>query len=335
MSNSIIPEIVGQTEILEESPMTPQEQQRKVELETIFKSADLSKDEQRLIQGKALLQICREKLYRGNNGGRSWEDYLKQDSKNLTSNSEPIKLSTSKNLRAFYMLKVEIFPKSQTFDFLPSISHAMELMGYIPLPNKYPKDYDEKDEKLIQKAINIWKSACGKVGVNQKPSCKIVRDVAYKQRALDERTRPRINTIQQPIQTPKQVYDPSIESANKYETSTYEDNSPPIKTYQQERNTQEVDPYSECKRLFDVLNAAEKSLQDLHGVLYHQINKYGSAYLDHMKQFDAGLYSVSDIDKKIDSLNQQTDYLVELLQKEVEPNDLVKDFEVESMPSRE
>ena len=335
MSNSIIPEIVGQTEILEESPMTPQEQQRKVELETIFKSADLSKDEQRLIQGKALLQICREKLYRGNNGGRSWEDYLKQDSKNLTSNSEPIKLSTSKNLRAFYMLKVEIFPKSQTFDFLPSISHAMELMGYIPLPNKYPKDYDEKDEKLIQKAINIWKSACGKVGVNQKPSCKIVRDVAYKQRALDERTRPRINTIQQPIQTPKQVYDPSKESANKYETSTYEDNSPPIKTYQQERNTQEVDPYSECKRLFDVLNAAEKSLQDLHGVLYHQINKYGSAYLDHMKQFDAGLYSVSDIDKKIDSLNQQTDYLVELLQKEVEPNDLVKDFEVESMPSRE
>ena len=42
-----------------------------------------------------------------------------------------------------------------------------------------------------------------------------------------------------------------------------------------------------------------------------------------MKQFDAGLYSVSDIDKKIDSLNEQTNYLVELLQKEIEPNDLV------------
>ena len=95
MSSSIIPEIVGQTEILEESPMTSQELQRKVELETIFKSADLSKDEQRLIQGKALIQICREKLYRGNDGGRSWEDYLKQDSKNLTSNSEPIKPFTA------------------------------------------------------------------------------------------------------------------------------------------------------------------------------------------------------------------------------------------------
>ena len=41
MSSSIIPEIVGQTEILEESPMTPQELQRKVELETIIRSADL------------------------------------------------------------------------------------------------------------------------------------------------------------------------------------------------------------------------------------------------------------------------------------------------------
>ena len=61
----------------------------------------------------------------------------------------------------------------------------------------------------------------------------------------------------------------------------------------------------------------------MHGVLYHQINKYGSAYLDHMKQFDAGLYSVSDIDEKIDELHEQTNYLVELLQKDIQPNDLV------------
>ena len=79
----------------------------------------------------------------------------------------------------------------------------------------------------------------------------------------------------------------------------------------------------ECKKLHDVLYEAEKSLQNLHGVLYHQINKYGSAYLEQMKQFDAGIYSVSDIDQKVDSLNDQTAYLVDLLQKEVEPNDLV------------
>ena len=71
------------------------------------------------------------------------------------------------------------------------------------------------------------------------------------------------------------------------------------------------------------MNEAETSLQNLHGVLYHQINKYGSTYLDQMKQFDAGIYSVSDIDQKVDSLNDQTAYLVDLLQKDIEPNDLV------------
>ena len=44
-----------------------------------------------------------------------------------------------------------------------------------------------------------------------------------------------------------------------------------------------------------------------------------------MKQFDAGIYSVSEIDEKIDFLNDQTAYLVDLLQKNIEPNDLVND----------
>ena len=326
MSSAITPDVVGYTEILEESPMTPQELQRKVELETIFKSADLSKDEQRLIQGKALIQICREKLYRGNDGGRSWDEYLKQDSHNLTVNNESIKPVTSHKLRAFYMIRCEIFPKLHTCEVLPTISHAGELLGYLPAPSKTPDKYNDEDLGKIKKTINIWKAACGKSGVNKLPSFTTVRDLAYEQRALDQRTRPRINTIEQSVETPKQTYDASTESTNRYVTPTYEDNSPPIKTYEQERNTQEVDPYSECKKLHDVLYEAEKSLQNLHGVLYHQINKYGSAYLNQMKQFDAGLYSVTDIDEKIDSLHEQTAYLVDLLQKQVEPNDLVKDF---------
>ena len=39
MSNSIIPEIVGQTEILEESTMTEQEQKELIETETVIKSS--------------------------------------------------------------------------------------------------------------------------------------------------------------------------------------------------------------------------------------------------------------------------------------------------------
>ena len=324
MSSAIIPEIVGQTEILLDSPMTPQELQRKVEIETIYSSADSTKTEQQIVQGKCLIILSREGLFRGNNGKRSWADYLKEDSYKITSDGQPILDFQSQRLRAFYMLNCEIFSKKSTLIF-PSISHSQELLGYLPLPNKYPKNYNDQDKEKITKAVKIWKTACGKVGVNKTPSYKIVKELAYEQRALDNKLKPRINTTQELVETPKQVYDPSTESANKYVTHSYEDDSPPIKTYEQERNTQEVDPYSECKKLHDVLYEAEKSLQDLHGVLYHQINKYGSAYLDQMKQFDAGLYSVSDIDEKIDELHEQTAYLVDLLQKEVEPNDLVNE----------
>ena len=323
MSNAIIPEIVGQTEILEESPMTQQELQRKVELETIIRSADSTEDDQKIIKGKALLLLCREKLYRGNNGKRKWPEYLKEDSHNLSINEESISLIYSYDLMAFYMLRNEILPKISSMKLFPSITQARHLMGYIPLPNKYPKNYNDHDKEKIKKGIEIWKTACSQTGQNKRPSCNIVKELAYKQRALDERTKPRKNTTEQITSEPKQIYEPSTESANRYVTPSYEDDSPPIKTWEQERNTQEVDPYSECKKLHDVLYEAEKSLQNLHGVLYHQINKYGSAYLDQMKQFDAGIYSVSDIDQKVDSLNDQTAYLVDLLQKDIEPNDLV------------
>jgi len=333
MSSSIIPEIVGQTEILEESPMTPQEQQRKVELETIFKSADTSQEEKRLIQGKALLQICREKLYRGVSGGRLWRDYLKEDSHNLTANNEPIKDVTSQNLRAFYMFRCEILPKKQSIVFLPSATHCYQLVGFLPLPSKNPNNYNKEDFEKIEKAIDIWKTALSQVGANNSnsklklPNVNTVAELARKQRVKDSQTQFKPDQQQQSVETPKQLYDPSTESANRFVTPSLENDSPPIKTWEQERNTQEVDAFSECKRLFDVLNEAETSLQNLHGVLYHQINKYGSAYLDQMKQFDAGLYSVSDIDEKINSLNDQTAYLVNLLQKDIQPNDLVKDNE--------
>lgn len=323
MSSSIIPEIVGQTEILLDSPMTPQELQRQIEVEAIYTSADATKDEQRLIQGKCLIILTREGLFRGNDGKRTWPEYLKEHSYKITADGEPIKLIRSHNLRAFYMFRAEILPEFQTSEILPSISQSSELMGYMPLPNKYPKNYNDEDKEKILKAIKIWKTACGKVGVNKKPSCNIVKEIAYKQRALDNKLKPRINTVQQPVETPKQIYDPSTESAYRYVTPDYQDENPPIKTWEQERNKQEVDLHSECERLHNVLYEAETSLQNLNSVLYNQINKYGSAYLDQMKQIDAGLYTVSDIDDQIDRLHQQTAYLVKLLQKDIQPNDLV------------
>lgn len=309
MSNAIIPEIVGQTEILEESPMTEQEQKELIETETVIKSSFQGKMERDLAIGAGLLKIKRQKLYRGVNGGRLWPDYLKEESAKLKNSSEPITHQDSIYLRGFYEFRCEILQDLGNCIILPTNkSQVRPLLGLLKKP---------------EEAIEIWKSACSEIGSNKVPTYNQVNNAFYTYRA-------KIASNHQ---------QPELKSENNIETETYSEptyqastnttyEQPKTSTtpvWEQERNTQEVDPYSECKKLYDVLYAAEKSLQDLHGVLYHQINKYGSAYLDQMKQFDAGLYSVSDIDEKIDDLHEQTRYLVDLLQKDVEPNDLVNE----------
>ncbi len=308
MSNAIIPEIVGQTEILEESPMTEQEQKELIETETIIKSSFQGKMERDLAIGAGLLKIKRHKLYRGVNGGRLWLDYLKEESAKLTGDSEPITQKDAINLRGFYEFRCEILQELNNYSILPTNkSQVIPILGYL----KNPKE-----------AVEIWKGACSEAGNNKVPTYHQVNKAYYdyRQKVFSKNKQPELKS------------DNNVETVSytepTYQTSTntnYEQPKTTTPVWEQERNTQEVDPYSECKKLHDVLYEAEKSLQNLHGVLYHQINKYGSAYLDQMKQFDAGIYSVSNIDKKINSLNDQTAYLVDLLQKEVEPNDLVNE----------
>ena len=306
MSNAIIPEIVGQTEILEESPMTEQEQKELIETETVIKTSFQGKMERDLAIGAALLKIKRHKLYRGIKGGRSWPDYLKEESSKLTGSSSPITQDSARDLRGFYEFRCEILQQSDNCQILPTNkSQVKPFISYLKNPSE---------------AVEIWKTACSEAGSNKVPTYHQVNNAFYSYRA-------KINSSQK---QPELKSDNNVEKISytepSYQTSTntsYEQPKTTTPVWEQERNTQEVDPYSECKKLHDVLYEAEKSLQNLHGVLYHQINKYGSAYLHQMKQFDAGLYSVSDIDEKIDELHEQTAYLVDLLQKEVEPNDLV------------
>jgi len=310
MSSAITPDVVGYTEILEESPMTEQEQLLLIEKETKIISAQAGKMERDLIIGQNLMEIKDQKLYRSKNGKRSWEEYLIQESQKLTLDGETIHYKKAQRLRSFYKFRCLILPKKDPLVPLPTaVSQLRPLAGEMA---KNPED-----------AVKIWKAACSEAGNDKVPTYNQVNRafIAYRDKIINNQKQPELKSNNN-VETVSYT-------ESTYQTSTntsYEQPKTTTPVWKQERNTQEVDPYSECKKLHDVLYAAEKSLQDLHGVLYHQINKYGSAYLDQMKQFDAGLYSVSDIDEKIDSLHEQTDYLVDLLQKQVEPNDLVKDF---------
>ena len=314
MSSAITPDVVGYTEILEESPMTEQEQKELIETETVIQTSFQGKMERDLAIGAALLKIKRHKLYRGIKGGRSWPDYLKEESSKLTGSSSPITQDSARDLRGFYEFRCEILQQSDESQILPTNkTQVRPFIAYLKKP---------------EEAIKIWKTACSEAGSNKVPTFNQVNRAYYSYRTQISSSQKKPVNENKPNSDFYEFHENRIKEDIEREgdlNKLYSDETSSIPVWEQERNTQEVDPYSECKKLHDVLYEAEKSLQDLHGVLYHQINKYGSAYLDQMKQFDAGLYSVSDIDEKIEYLNDQTAYLVKLLQKDIEPNDLVND----------
>ena len=316
MSNAIVPEIVGHTEILEGSPMTEQEQKELIETQTICIAASKGIMERQLILGKALFRISRNKLYRGINGGRTWEQYLKEESTELTGNPDPLKPDTARHLRAFYQFRNEILLESDPGLVLPTA--AKQVRPLIGEMSANPKA-----------AIEIWKAACSMAGAKKVPSFAQVQDVYLRTRSKKQ--------LEERGERQERSNGAVVESFKKYNREVQDKNQEEeYKTpvWQLERKEGDTDVCAECKKLSQAIHNAEESLSSLHGILYHQLNSYGSAYIETMKQFDAGVYSVNDIEDKIAALNSQTKYLVELLEKDLEPNDLVSEIEVEQMPTR-
>jgi len=312
----INPEIVGHTEILEESPMTEQEQKELIETQTICIAASKGIMERQLILGEALFRISRNKLYRGIDGGRTWEQYLKEESTKLTGDPDPIAPQTARNWRAFYLFRNEILLKAHPGLVLPTASKQVR-----PLIGEMSADPES--------AIEIWKAACSMAGAKKVPSFVQVQDVYLRtrsQKQLEERSERQERSNGAVVESFKK-YNREVQDKNQeeeYKTPVWE----------LERKEGDTDVCAECKKLSQAIHNAEESLSSLHGILYHQLNSYGSAYIETMKQFDAGVYSVNNIEDKIAALNSQTKYLVELLNKDLEPNDLVSDIEIGKIPTR-
>lgn len=314
----INPEVVGHTEILEGSPMTEQEQKELIETETSIKASFKDRMERDLAIGEGLLRISRHKLYRGTSGGRTWEQYLKEESKKLTGNPEPIKTKTAERLKAFHKFRNEILLERSTLSSLPVPTTYSQV---IPLIGTITRNPDE--------AVEIWKTACSVAGGKKAPSFSQVQDVYLRTRSkkqLEERGERQERSNGAVVESFKK-YNREIQDKNQeeeYKTPVWE----------LERKAEDTDVCAECKKLSQAIHNAEESLSSLHGILYHQLNSYGSAYIETMKQFDAGVYSVNNIEDKIAALNSQTKYLVELLDKDLEPNDLVSDIEIGKIPTR-
>jgi|TARA_R100000084_G_C4650957_1_gene149666 hypothetical protein len=319
--------------ILEESPMTEGEEKELVIVKTAISTAYSDKLERDLAIGAGLLKIFRRKLYRGKDGGRSWEQWLADESAELTAGRGALGKDTALYLRGFYQFRCEVLspagPGLRDIALPTSAKQVRPLLGQL---DSHP-----------DAALEMWKAACSQAGKGNTPTFDQVNRaaLAYKANAANDARRlsaaqqsaldkaKTANSAKQSPSQPTQDYSP---------TSSPEPSpspAPSIPAWEIETHDDSVDAGAECKRITQAINDAHKSIGLLRGILYSQINKYGRDYMGVLRQVDAGVYSLRNIDEQVQQLGEDVEFISALLKADVGEGELAQStIDVDLMPSR-
>ena len=332
MSTAITPEVMGlDTHILEESPMTESEEKELVIVKTAIKTAYADKLERDLAIGAGLLQIFRRKLYRGKDGGRSWEQWLADESHELTAGRGVLGKDTALRLRGFYQFRCEVLQPQATWPAsLPLPASPAQVRPLLGQLDTHPKA-----------AIEMWKAAVteakGKV-----PTFDQVNRAALAYKANEANEARRLSAAEKAARQKGSAASKAARSTTP-ETGPVKDYSPEpedvdepaISAWEIEKDDSSIDAGEECKRISRAINEVKQAVGNLRGILYSQIHKYGSDYLTFLRQVDAGAYSINDIDEHVQQIGEDVAFIADLLVAEVGEGELSQStIDVDSYPTR-
>jgi hypothetical protein len=335
MTSSIVsPEVLDlDTSILEESPMTEGEEKELVIVKTAIQTAYADKLERDLAIGAGLLQIFRRRLYRGKEGGRTWETWLIEESDELTNGRGVIAPRTSAYLRGFFQFRCEV---------LQPLSLGSASLS-LPTTPKQIRPLIAQLETHPDAAVEMWKAACTEAGKGNVPTFDQVNRAALAYKANESNEARRLSAGQQaalnkanaanpnhqPKPDPVRDYSPAPSPQPSAPTA------PSIPAWDIQKDDSSIDAGAECKRITQALNEAHKSIGLLRGILYSQINTYGRDYLGFLRQVDAGVYSLKNIDNQVEQMGEDIDFISALLVADVGEGELAQStIDVNSMPSR-
>ena len=341
MPTTIVPEVIdGPTQILEETPMTESEEKELVIVKTAISTAYADKLERDLAIGAGLLKIFRRKLYRGKKGGRTWEEWLAEESAELTAGRGPLGKDTAHRLRGFYQFRVEVLqPAAPGLRDLPSPTSPKQVRPLLAQLDTHPKA-----------AVEMWKAACAQAGKGKVPTFNQVSAAAnaYKQNAANEarrmsaaqeaqlleaRAAKQLNQSSEPVAD----YSPSTPNYRVPDTSDeqVQQSGEFIPSWDIQKDDSSIDAGEECKRVSRAISQAHNAIGLLRGMLYSQIHKYGSDYMSFLRQVDAGVYSLNNIDEQVQQMGEDVAFISNLLVVQVGEGELAKaTIDVDAMPNR-
>ncbi len=336
MTTAIIPEVFDtSTQILETSPMTESEEKELVIVKTAIQTAYADKLERDLAIGAGLLQIFRRKLYRGKQGGRSWKQWLAEESADLTAGRGTLGEDTALYLRGFYQFRCEV---------LQAQGHGPAGVALPSAPRQIRPLIGQLDTHP-EAALEMWKAACAQAGKNKVPTFDQVNRAALAYKANEENQARRLSEAEQSARRKGFLASLStrvIKEENDTEVQSFDFSAPrpsapapAIPAWELEKDDSSIDAVTECRRITSALNDAFKSISTLRGILYSQINRHGDEYLQFLRQVDAGVYSLSNIDDQISQLAEDVEFVLDLLQTSVGAGELAQStIDVSSIPTR-
>ena len=337
MNTAITPEVMGlETQILEDSPMTDAEEKELVIVKTAIKTAYADKLERDLAIGAGLLQIFRRKLYRGPSGGRTWEQWLADESAELTAGRGALPSDSAKYLRGFYRFRCEVLqPQGRGPASIPLPSSPRQVRPLLGQLDTHP-----------EAAVAMWKAACAQAGKGSIPTLEQVSRAALAYKANEANEARRMSSAQQAAQQkavsasvasrpaaapepePRMFMNNEATWPSDVKRDAYDIPQPEapasIPAWELEKENTSLDAGAECKRITLAINDAHKAIGMLRGILYSQINKHGRDYLGVLRQVDAGVYSLHKIDDQVQQMGEDIDFIFELLTADVGEGELAQ-----------
>jgi hypothetical protein len=328
MTSAIVPEILD-VEILENSAMTRAEQEELIALETEISAAYADRLHQDLAIGKALTQIFRRRLYRGETGGQKWETWLEKKSAKFTNGRGALGKNAALYLRGFYQFRCEVLQEVGTCPpdiVLPaSPAQIRPLLGQL--------------ETHPETAVEMWKAACADAArekVGKVPSYEQVQRAALAFKANAENAARRVTPAREEINRRATEISSQVRAERAAEPEPQPATEPSVPGWTLQKDDGALDAIEECKEITRAINKAHEAVGLLRGILYKRISVHGRDYMGFLRQVDAGVYSLSTIDHEVRQIGEDVDFVLALLVADVGEGELSQTtVDLSAIPTRE
>ena len=328
MTSAIVPEIVD-VEILENSAMTKAEQEELISLETEISAAYADRLHQDLAIGKALTQIFRRRLYRGETGGQKWETWLEKKSAKFTNGRGSLGKNAALYLRGFYQFRCEVLQQVGTCPpdiVLPaSPAQIRPLLGQL--------------ETHPETAVEMWKAACADAArekIGKVPSYEQVQRAALAYKANAENAARRVSPVREEINRKAAEISSQVRAERAAEPEPQPASEPTVPGWTLQKDDGALDAIEECKEITRAINKAQEAVDLMRGILYKRISVHGRDYMGFLRQVDAGVYSLSTIDHEVRQIGEDVDFVLALLVADVGEGELSQaTVDLSAIPTRD